>query len=253
MNKTNIPDPDLDNLLKQTLKDNLPPEAEARMNRHFISLRRSLDTTEDAAEADRWSWVFRKEALAFVLLIMLILGGLIHLGGYQNALAHSISRLKVIVDVSAELNRATSMDCSVLKRGAGEEVSRYRIRWYATGATRVDLDTNNGEVRTLWISNTTVPPDPAWQPAMEFLAPAILAQYIEEQYGLTQARGQDVAGPDQLRLVGRANRQIIEIVIDEQTYLPKTLKKYLPDSDRKRGEQGCILEVRFLWNQPASQ
>jgi hypothetical protein len=248
MNKTNIPDPDLNNLLKQTLKDDLPPEAETRMNRHFASLKRSLDTAEDAAGADRWMWVFRKEALAFALLIMLILGGLIHLDGYQSALANSISRLKVIVDVSAGLRRATSMDCSVLKRGAGNEVSRYRIRRYATGATRVDVESTNGEAQTLWISNATLPADPVWQPAMEFLTPTILAQHIEEQYGLTQAGGRDVSGPDQLLLIGRANQQVIEIAIDEQTYLPKTLKKYLPDSDRKRGEEGGILEARFQWN-----
>ncbi len=48
MNKVKIPEPDLDNFLKQTLKDDLPPEAEARMNRHFRRLKRTLDRTESS-------------------------------------------------------------------------------------------------------------------------------------------------------------------------------------------------------------
>ena len=98
MNGPNIPEPDLDLLLKQTLKDDLPPEAEVRMNRHFLNLKRSLENHEDLAERDNgWIWVhgvFRKEILAFAAAVMLILGAVMHLGGYQSALAHSISRLQ---------------------------------------------------------------------------------------------------------------------------------------------------------------
>jgi hypothetical protein len=143
MNKTKIPEPDPDNLLKQTLKDDLSPEAEARMRRQFLNLKRMLDRPEDVAERDtrtrrhvlnwpnswlRACWAFRQEILAFASAVMLILGTVMQLGGGQSALAESIGRLKVMITVSEGLYRATSMDCTVMKPGAERESIQYRVR-----------------------------------------------------------------------------------------------------------------------------
>ena len=283
MKKTKISEPDLDNFLKQTLKDDLPPEAEARMNRSFFSLKRVINRPEGVAEPDarnrrgerrspeRWLWVrgtFGKEILAFSSAVMLALGGVMHLGGYQSALAHSISRLKVVVAVSERVYRATSMDCTVLQPGAGGENSYYRVRWRAAGATRVDSAATGGAGQTWWISDGTVsmadaaggpvrsaaiatlPPDPALQPALEFLTPTILAQRMEERYGLKQAGPWVGAGPGEFLLVGQEDQNVVEIAVDERTYLPTTLKKYLPHSSRPGGERSCLMEVRITWNQP---
>lgn len=194
-------------------------------------------------------WAFRKEILIFASAAVLILGSVMHFGENQSALANSLTRLKVIIDVSTRLNRTTSMDCSMLKSGAGGENSSYRVRWGTSDITRVDRKTTYGVQQTLWISNTTVPPDPVWQPAMEFLTPTILARHVEESYGLMQAGQRSAAGPAEFLLVGRQNQHIIEIAIDKGTYLPKTLRKYLPDSGTGEA-RNCVLEVRFLWNRP---
>ena len=198
------------------------------------------------------SWArgaFRKEILIFASAAVLILGSVMHFGENQSALANSISRLKVIMDVSTRMNRTTSMDCSVFKSGAGGDNSSYRVRWGTSDITRVDRKSADGVQQTLWISNTTVPPDPVWQPSMEFLTPTILARHVEGSYGLMQAGQQGAAGPDEFLLVGRQNQHIIEIAIDKGTYLPKTLRKYLPDSGTGEA-RNCVLEVRFLWNRP---
>jgi hypothetical protein len=200
----------------------------------------------------RAGWAFQKEVLVFASVVVLILVDVMHFGQNQSALANSISRLKVIIDVSTRLNRATSMDCTVLKSGVGSENSYYRIRWAESGITRVDRKSTDGVQQTLWISNTTVPPDPVWQPAMEFLTPLILARHVEEPYGLMQAGQRDSAEPDEFLLVGRQNQQGIEIAIDKRTYLPKTLRKYLPGSGTGEARH-CVLEVRFLWNRPVPE
>jgi hypothetical protein len=218
------------------------------------------------------SWArgaFRQEILAFASAVMLILGVVMQLGGDQSVLADSIERLEVMITVSAGLYRVTSMDCTVLKPGAGGENSQYRVRWNAAGVTRVDMDSTNGTERTLWISkgtvsvadyeggavrSTAIATMPSkWQPPMEFLTPTILAQHMEERYGLMQAGRQDGAGPDEFQLVGQENQQVIEIAIDARTYLPTTLKKYLPDSGRTGKERDCLEEVRFQWNKPIPQ
>jgi hypothetical protein len=188
-------------------------------------------------------------AMASAAAVALILGALMHPGGEQSALANSITRLKVIIDVAATLNRATFMECSVLKPETRNENSYYQVRWSASGITRVDRKTTDGVQQTLWISNTTVPPDPVWQPAMEFLTPEILTMHMEGTYGLMQTGLRDSTGPDEFLLIGREHQQVIEIAVDERTFLPKTLKKYSTDS--WTGEKrNCVLEVRFQWNRP---
>jgi hypothetical protein len=272
MNRSNIPEPDLDKLLEEALKDDLPPEAEARMNRQFLDLKRTLGRPESLAEADEWLWMhglFRKEILAFASAVLLILGVVMHLSGAQSALAHSIEQLKVIVTVSLSLNRAVFMDCIVLKPGAGSENTSYHVLWRANGDARVDM-VSAGGAQTIWISDETISfagsdggsirsmplktiaPGPVWQPAMEFRTPALLVKHMEERYGLMQTGERRGSGSGEFLVTGREDRQAVEITIDARTYLPKVLKKYALDSGRTNGERDCIMEVRFLWNRPIS-
>jgi hypothetical protein len=272
MNRSNIPEPDLDKLLKEALQDDLPPEAEARMNRRFLNLKRTFDRPESMAEADEWRWMhglFRKEILAVASAVMLILGTVMHLGGSQSALAHSIERLKVIVTISMSLNRAVFMDCTAMKPEAGGETTSYHVLWRANGDTRVDMNSGGGD-QTIWISDETISfsgsdggsirsmplktiaPGPAWQPAMEFRTPALFAKQMEERYGLIQTGERSSAGSGEFQIIGREDRQAVEITIDARTYLPKVLKKYALDSGRTNRDRICLMEVRFHWNQPIS-
>ncbi len=269
MNKTNIHEPDLDNLLKRALEDDLPPEAEARMSRQFLGLKRGLYQTEPLPQPDGWLWVrgkFRKEILAVASMAMIILGLVMQLSGSQNTLAYSIDKLKVIVTISDGLNRASSMDCAVMTPSADGGKTSYRIRWRAIGDVRVDMDSASG-AQTLWISDETVSvtgpgggdvrsmpistltPGPVWQPALEFVSPRTLAKHMEEQYGLMQSVGRSSIGTDEFLIVGQEGQQDVEITVDEKTYLPKSLHRYSHDLDRINGERKCILEARFLWNQ----
>jgi hypothetical protein len=252
MNKTNPPDRDLEKLLGQTLRDDLPPDLEARMSRQFLNLQRHLEQPENLIKHDPWLWIhgaFRKGILSFISATLLILGGVLHVGGYHSVLAHSLERLKMVVAVSAGLHRATSMDCTVLQHGTGGETFRYRIRWSVTGGTRVDMDSGSG-TWTLWVSGTDLPSERRWQPVLEFLTPAILAQHVEQRYGLMKAERPDPARADEWLLVGLENRQAVEIAVDERTFLPKTLTKCGLDSGLAASERGCLMEVQFQWNQP---
>jgi hypothetical protein len=193
---------------------------------------------------------FSHLAVAFAAAVMLILGAVMHLSGNHNALANSISQLKVLVDVSSGVYAATTMDCIVNIPDAGGQSTDFRVRWSSTGVTRIDMDPNNGTEQTLWISNMNVPPDPVWKPAMEFLTPAILAQHMEERYGLAQTSSKSGAGQYEFLLAGQKDRQTIEIAVDERTYLPKMLKKYSQDSGKTGQQRQSLMEVRFLWNHP---
>jgi hypothetical protein len=267
MNKGNISEPDLENFLKQTLKDNLPLEAEAGMKRQFLNLKRTIDRPESLPDADEWPWhgLFRKEVLAVASAAMMILGLIVHLNSPQTALAHSIEQLKVIVSISMSLNRAVSMDCTVMKPEAGGKNTSYHVLWRINGDVRVDMASTGG-AQTIWISDETISfagsdggsirsmllktiaPGPVWQPAMEFRTPKLLAKQIEEQYGLMQTGERSDAGPGEFLLTGREDRQAVEITVDAKTYLPKALKRYELDSGRTNGDRICLMEVQFHWN-----
>ncbi len=272
MNKMNIREPDPDILLKQALKDDLPPEAEARMNRQFLSLKRTLDRPERLTEPDGWRWMrgtLQKEILAVASAVMLIAGVVMQLGQPPSALAHSIEQLKVMVTVSMSLNRAGFMDCTVRKPGAEGENSSYHVFWRASGDARMDVISANGS-QTIWISNKTISfadsdggavrsmpirtmtPGPVWQPALEFMTPELLVRHMQEQYGLMQTGERSGSGSDEFLIVGREDRQVVEITIDARSYLPKVLKMYAIDSSRTNGDRVCQMEVRFHWNQPIS-
>ena len=273
MNKMNIPEPNLDKLLKQALKDDLPPEVEARMNRRFLNLKAILDRPEQSAEPDGWLWMrgpLPREILAVASAVMLILGVVMQPSGSQSALAHSIGQLKVIVTISMSLNRAAFMDCTIRKKpGAGGAQSSYHVRWRAPGDARMDMVSADG-AQTIWISNETISfadsdgravrsipietmtQGPVWRPALEFVTPTLLAKHMEEQYGLMQAGERSGAGSDEFLIVGREDRQVVEITVDARSYLPKVLKKYALDSGRTNGERDGLMEVCFLWNQPIS-
>jgi hypothetical protein len=271
MNKSNIPEPDLDGFLKQALKDDLPPEAEARMNRQFLRFKGSIRRPDTLSEADEWPWhgLFRKEILAVASAVLLILGAVMHLSGSPSVLAHSIEQLKVIVTVTMSLNRAVSMDCTVLKPEAGGESASYHVLWRAKGDARVDM-VSAGDAQTIWISDETISfagsdggeirrvplqaiaPGPVWQPAMEFRTPWLFAKQMEEQYGLLQTGERSGAGSGEFLITGRENGQAVEITVDAKTYLPKVLKKYAMDSSRTNVDRACLMEVHFHWNQPIS-
>ncbi len=272
MNKSNIPEPDLDKLLKQALKDDLPPDAEARMSRQFLILEHTLDRHEGATEANgrpRTHGLLRRDILALASAVMLIVGIGMQLSGSPSALAHSIEQLKVVGTVSVSLNRAVFMDCTIVKPEAGGESTSYRVLWRENGDTRLDM-ASAGAAQTIWISGGTIsfagsddgsirsmplktmPPGPVWQPAMEFAAPALLAKLMEERYGFMQAGERRSAGSGEFLIVGREDRQAVEITVDARTYLPKLLKKYAPVSGQTNGDRICLMEVRFRWNQPIS-
>jgi hypothetical protein len=282
MNKTNKEEPDLDKILKQAFKDDLPSEAEAAMNRQFLNLKRRLDRPENVAEGGartrrgvvywphRWlqaSMAFRQEILAFASSIMLILGIVMHLSGSQSALADSIEQLKVMGTISASLNRVASMDCIVLKPEAEDGNTSYHVFWSrANGDARVDMISPGG-AQTIWISGETISfsgsdggpirsmplrsisPGTVWQPAMEFRNPALFTKHMTERYGLMQTGGRSAAGSGEFLIIGREGPQAVEMTVDAKTYLPKVLKKYALDSGRMNGDRVCLVEARFRWNQ----
>jgi hypothetical protein len=255
-----------DQLITRDLeKYQLAPPSPDLHDRVLRAAREAMARSDDAELPWSGRWltacrVFRQEILAFASALMVVLGVVLQLGMSQSALAYSIERLTIVSAVSSSLSKAISMDCTLLKKGSRSEYSKYRVRWNAAGVTRMDMDSVDSTEQTLWVHegtisardddsgmHTTAIPDlpSTWNPPLEFLTPAILAQNIKERYGFMHAEHKDKDG---FLLISREHREVIEISIDAKDYLPTMIKKYLSDSP-----QEYLEEVRFQWNKPIPQ
>jgi hypothetical protein len=270
---------DVDKLLKQVLKDDLPSETEFRMRKRMVVFRRALESSDDphaARSARSWRfppvfeqwrlrhWVFRKEVLAYVSAVMLAAGAVIHLGGCQSLLADSISLLKISMSLTEQMRLASSMDCVVKMPAAGTQATIYHIRWVRDGRTRVDVESPRGVDETLWIiqgrvtiANSAAGLSPAANPVpdlqetvMALLSPADLARRLDQSWQLQPGKKQH--DPDRLVFIERQNRAVIEVHLDRKSFLPISLSWKPPKANGKGGTGGVATTAEFTWNQPVA-
>ncbi len=277
--------PEIDDLLRQVLKDDLPPEPESRMKREFIQFRESVEKSDLRQRMDiraiwrrffrpaawqRVRWMFRKEVLALSSLIMLALGGFMHLSGHRSALAESVLLLRTSVLVSDQMRQATSMECRVEVPAEEGRSLAYFIQWLSPNMTRVDVR-KNGEIhKILWISEKGITladhvkntlnafenieqiKDPLFQTVMGFLSPIELADRMYMTWQLRQVEEQDERQQGTLTFSVHKEMTLLEMDVDLDTYLPQIIKKFHPDSKECGKERKLAMHVQFIWNRPVS-
>lgn len=285
MNKEKSNNKDMDSLLKEVLKDDLPPEAENRMKRRFIQFRERIEQQKRQPrmnigmigrhlfrqETWRWAhWMLRKEILAFSSIIMIALGGFMHLSGHSSALAESLSMLRTSVSVWEQVRHAASMECTVQMPAQNDKSLAYSIQWISPNMTRVDVWSADQINKTLWmlderfiivdhVKNTLHKAesfvqikDSVFQPVMEFLSPEELAERIYRRWQPMQYKQQVEHERGTFVFTNHEEMALLEMTIDLNTYLPVKISKFLQDSFKTGEERKLALEVHFTWNQPIS-
>ncbi len=273
----------MDDLLKRVLKDDLPQEAESRMKKRFIQFREKIEQYERKPrmkigmvgrrlfrqETWRWAhWMLKKEILAFSSIIMIALGGFMHLSGHRSALAESFSMLKTSVSVLEQVRRAASMECTVQVPEQNGKSLAYSIQWISPNMTRVDARRADEITKTLWMlgerfviadhfKNTLYKAgsfaqikDPVFQPVIGFFSPEELAERIYSSWQAVQYKQQAERGWGTFTLTNHEEKALLEMTIDLNTYLPVKISKFLHDSLKAGEERKLALEVHFTWNQP---
>jgi hypothetical protein len=269
---------DVDKLLKQVLKDDLPSETEFRLRKRLAAFRRALEPSDDpravrSAGSRRRppafvQWlnrhrVFRKEALAYLSSVMLASGAMIHLGGFQSVLADSITLLKTSMSLTEQIRLARSMDCVVKMTSPGTQAAICHIRWVRDGGTRVDVESARGVDETLWItqghvtvanlaaglSKPTAYSTPGLQePVIALLSPAELARRMDESWQLQPEKKQH--NPDRLVFNDRQDRAVIEIRFDRKSFLPTSLIWKPPEANGRAWSEAVPTTAELTWNQP---
>lgn len=284
MKKENSRDFETDNLLKKILRDDLPPELESSMKKQLILFREKMERSEQQrrketyevlwrlfhGEGLKWmQWMFKKQVLASVSIIMVLLGGALQITGPRSVLARSISLLKTSVFVSNQVLHAGSMECSVQVPAENDKPLEYSIQWLSPDRTRVQVaESSYNIIKTLWLLNEEITiadhnkktlrkvknieqiNDPQFQHVMGFLSPFDLAERMDGKWQLRQYKQQGECERETYTITIPEETAFLEVIIDLCTYLPINIKKFLPDSTKKNGEAKMLMNIHFKWNTP---
>jgi hypothetical protein len=89
-------DRDLDELLRNTLADDLPDDVAAGMRERLARFRAEMPTgAASLAPSAAWAWLFRRRLWAGLSILMLIAGLLLQGGKPRSPLAERIAAIKI--------------------------------------------------------------------------------------------------------------------------------------------------------------
>lgn len=282
MKKENSGKFEIDDLLKQTLKDDLPPELESRMKKQLILFREKMERSEQQrrketngilwrlfhGEGLKWMrWMLKKQVLAPASIIMVVLGAVLQITGPSSVLAESISLLKTSVIVSDRVSHAESMECSMQIPGENEKDLNYSIQWLSPNLTRVQVK-NQNIIKTIWISEEQITiadhatnilrkvekvgqiDDPEFQHALDLLSPHALVEQMEGKWRLKQYVQHGDCESGTFTVAIPEEKTLLELTVDLCTFLPTNFKKFLADPKKESGEGKILMNVNFKWNTP---
>ncbi|MDH4217360.1 MAG: hypothetical protein OEY18_05895 [Candidatus Aminicenantes bacterium] len=274
-------DSKMDDLLKQVFQDDLPPEIERRMKNQFIQFKENIERADQ--ESDRTSriiwqrffkpiswdwlrWVIRKEVMAFSSMIMIIVGGFLHVSGHHNAMAKTLSFLNTSVSISNQVQEAKSMECKMQVTAEDGLHLTYTIRWFSPEMTRADVYEGEIAIKSLWVAgpeivvadyiNTTYHKyqsleqieDHEFMAVMGFLSPERLAAAIYKEWEPRQYRKNDQIQKGTYVYLNDGGKVALEMTVDMNTNLPVRIKKFAFDPTRTADAYELTMEAQFSWD-----
>lgn len=284
MKKDNSHEFEIDDLLKETLKDDLPPESENRMKKQLALFRKKVEQPEVRHEREtggfldrlfqgggiqRVQWVFIRSVLACVSITMVVLGGVLQISGSHNSLTENISTLGTSISVSDQLNHTRSMECSVLVPVENDDPLKYSIQWLSPNKTRVQIIKQDKTIiKTIWLSEEEITiadhikntlhkgkniehmNDSHILPVKGFLSPFDLVERMGGNWLLKQYTKEGECEWGTFTVSMPEEKALLEMTVDLCTYLPVSIKKFLPDPSQEGREGKILMTIHFRWNTP---
>jgi hypothetical protein len=277
----------IDNLLKQTLKDDLTPEVE---NRLYIQLRQFQEKTGKQEKPQLNFFRFMKKfftiinlerklglqlirsaALTFasvVFIILLVAASFVPITGSQNVLAESFSTLTTSLYVYQQISRVNAMQCSVEAVTRDGERLTYSLEWTPDRTLVHIIRPDKTIVKTLLVKNDHITiidktnntlrhgkgieymDDPQFQPIIDYISPTNFRESLQEKWGPKSYRQQEDCDEGTFSVVNPGEKGDREIIVDMCTFLPSRMIKYLPTPTQpgKKGE--VVMSIHFTWETP---
>lgn len=277
----------IDNLLKQTMKDDLPPEVENRLN---IQLRQFQEKT---GKQEKLQLIFyglvknfftisnpvwrlgkqliKSAALTFAFVVLIILmaaASFVPITGSPGVLAESFSTLTTSLYVSQQISRANAMQCCVeAVTGKGERLT-YSLKW-TPDRTRVHI-IKPGKiiVKTLLVKNDYVTitdktnntvrygkcleymDDQQFQPILDYISPTNFRERLQVKWDPGSYRQRGDCDEGTFSVVNPGEKGDTEVIVDMCTFLPTRMIKYHPVPTQPEQEGEIVMSVHFTWETP---
>ena len=250
----------VDRLLKQVMSDDLPANVR-------VGMQRQIRDFNPVSQAHNKLW------LTAASLVLVVLGGYLQMIGTRSPLAESLATLQTSMSFSIEIERTTSMVCSVdLERMAGDKL-HYEIVWAPPGKTRVDLKAKDGQAaQTLWIDRdhactldhvdqsvkrwTSLKEfeHPLFRPVMGLLTPRRIAERMDGRWQLQTFKREGNCDVGNYRISHPQDEQEIQLTVDVCTFLPEKIVMSVPVTGPFGRMDQIRMSVHFSWNRtiPAS-
>ena len=239
MSERRLPDHEIDRLLREALRDDLPAGLEEALRR---DAREAWRRAASAPRRPRWrgglglpmGWkaLLPQPALVAAALAMLAVGAVMQAAPAPQGVVEALLGRQASAAAARALADAREMSCTVDLADARGSVLTYRIDWTAPGAVRVRLDrAGTTEVRTLrapapapsvLTSTGTAPElaprDPELDPVRACLSPSALGERLSAPWRPAAGGGETflvAAGPAGPELTVR---------VDTATHLPLRLE-----------------------------
>jgi hypothetical protein len=256
----------MDRLLKQALRDDMPPEVEKGMKQQLNLFREKMAEYEHAAQQRVGLFqvngkdlaavrnMFKQGTLAFASILLVVVGSLMQLSGGQNILAESISTWNVAMRTYDQVRFMDSMACRVEATVPGltksEKPVKYTIRWVSSNRRnqyRVHaVYTGPSGQRTekkLVVGNNEHIDDPLFQPVAKLFSPSGLRGLLAGKWKLKHYRREgtcewgtfNIANPDK-----KGNTKV-EMTADLCTWLPVHME--IEDTAAK-----TKMDIHFNWD-----
>ncbi len=277
----------IDDLLKQTMKDDLTPEVENRLN---LQLRQFREKTlkQEKPQLNFYGFVknffntnnpvrrlgqqlIKSAALTFAFVVFIILlaaASFVPITNSPGVLAESFSTLTTSLYVYRQISRVNAMQCSVeAVTGKGERLT-YSLKW-TPDRTRVHIiKPGNIIVKTLLVKNDHITiidktnntvrhgkgmenmDDQQFQPILDYISPTNFRESLQEKWGPKSYRQQGDCDEGTFSVINPGKKGDREVIVDMCTYLPTRMIKYrpIPTQPGKRGE--VVMSIHFTWETP---
>lgn len=260
---------EIDNVLRQTLADDLPETTAEQLRIQMRQAWRGLAIGTTVPEtgplpglASLRAWPTRRPQrvlLTAAALLMAVGGSVVHLAAPPRLLAESLSAQHTASRVIWQLRRVAGMDCLLGVSNDDGHPVRYQVEWRPPGETDVRMERPEATFRTSlrlpeertslvgWARKRSRPaatrPDEKWLlPVRDYLAPGRIADLLAGSWFRSGDSRAEKPGTATFSVSTPRHPSPIRVTIDTQTYLPLCLEA------AGSGPEGAIqVRAQFRW------
>lgn len=261
----------LDELLRETLADDLPAEVEQRMEdalatsfdrgrrRGTAAASRRFPVLLVESAARTLGWAARPQLVAAGSLLVALTGAALHVALGPSAFAASLERLNAAATLAREIEHLAAGGCRVAAKTARPDEHSYTIEWRGDGKTVATLNAGSAGAVVLRMQGESATSsdgrpmairrperesrlaDARFGPVEELLSPPELAERMFRSWVLLRIDESDGGATRRFVFREDGSRALYEVIADGVSLQPERIIRHR--AERRGGHELATLEL----------